>query len=109
VFHRNAVQTWSASPVTFASTTSYDFTTAATQAFFDNQVEVEPGVWAFYTGDINQDENVDIFDAPELDSDIANFFFGYYRTDLNGDGNVDIFDSPILDANISNFIFSAHP
>jgi hypothetical protein len=109
IFHRSAVQTWSATPITFSSTTSYDFTTSASQAFFDNQVEVETGVFAIYSGDINQDENVDIFDAPELDSDIANFFFGYYRTDLNGDGNVDIFDSPILDANISNFIFSAHP
>jgi hypothetical protein len=109
IFHRSAVQTWSATPITFSSTTSYDFTTSASQAFFDNQVEVETGVFAIYSGDINQDENVDIFDAPELDSDIANFFFGYYRTDLNGDGNVDLLDSPTLETNINGFIFSIHP
>jgi hypothetical protein len=110
VFHRNAVQTWSALPVSFlTSTTSYDFTAAASQAFLDNQVEVESGVWAFYTGDINQDENIDISDSPILEIDVANGVFGYYATDVNGDGNVDISDSPLLEINVGLGIFSAHP
>jgi hypothetical protein len=78
-------------------------------ALGDNQVEVEPGVFAIYTGDINQDGNIDIFDSPLLDTDIASFSFGYLVTDLNGDGNVDIFDSPILDENISKFIYAVTP
>ncbi|HQF29781.1 MAG TPA: IPT/TIG domain-containing protein, partial [Bacteroidia bacterium] len=109
VFHRNTVQTWSALPVTFAATTSYDFTTSASQAFGDNQVEVEPGVFAMYTGDLNQDENVDIADQPILETDISNFEFGYFVTDTNGDGNVDIADSPIMETNVGMFIYSAHP
>jgi hypothetical protein len=109
VFHRNTVQTWSALPVTFTATTSYDFTTSASQAFGDNQIEVEPGVFAFFGGDLNQDENVDIADQPILETDISNFEFGYFVTDTNGDGNVDIADSPIMETNVGLFIYSAHP
>ena len=88
---------------------SYNFSTAATQAYGDNQHEVSTGVWAFYTGDIVIDENVDLLDLGFLETDISNFAYGYATTDLNGDGNVDLLDSPILEDNISNFVFSAHP
>jgi hypothetical protein len=109
VFHRNAVQTWS-DLVTFSSTTNYDFTTAATQAFGGNQKEVAPGVWAFYSGDVApQDEVVDIFDVIPMDNDVINFAFGYVPTDLTGDGVVDIFDVIVLDNNVINFAASVHP
>ena len=109
VFHRNTVQTWSALPVTFAATTSYDFTTSASQAFGDNQVEIEPGIFAMYTGDVNQDGTDDGTDYLLIDTDIQNFGAGYVPTDLNGDGTVDGTDYLILDANIQNFIGSVHP
>ena len=107
--HRNALETWSANPVMLTENTLYDFTAAANKAYGDNQVEVESGVWAFYSGDINQDENADLLDASLLEASIANFDFGYFATDLNGDGNVDLLDLPIEETNISNFIFSQHP
>lgn len=108
--HRNTIQTWSANTVMFnGSTINYNFTDAADKAYGNNMAEVEPGVYAMYTGDINQDENIDILDYPELDQDINNFEFGHFSTDLNGDGNVDILDYPVLDANIESFIFSDHP
>ena len=110
ILHRNAVQTWSANPVTIAgSPVSYDFSTAASQAYGDNQVEVSSGIWAFYTGDIVVDENVDLLDLGMLEGDISNFAYGYIASDLNGDGNVDLLDSPIEETNISNFVFSNHP
>jgi hypothetical protein len=110
VRHRNAVQTWSGDSVSFATpTVSYNFSTAQTQAYGSNQIQVAPNVWALYTGDIVVDENVDLVDLGELETGINNFDFGFKATDLNGDGNVDLVDSPILEANISNFIFSNHP
>jgi hypothetical protein len=110
VKHRNSIQTWSANPIACsAATPLYDFTSAANKAYGDNMVEVESGIWAFFTGDINQDENIDIADYPDLDNDVNNFSFGFYATDLNGDGNVDIADYPVLDANIQGFIYSVHP
>ena len=110
ITHRNGLQTWSANPIQFTTPTiTYDFTIAANKAYGDNQLEIEPGVWAIYTGDLNYDENIDLLDATEIEMDIQNFVFGYYSTDLNGDGNVDLLDLPIMELNIGNFIFSYHP
>ncbi len=107
--HRNGLETWSANPVFISSNTNYDFTIAANHAYGNNQIEVEPGIWAFYSGDINQDENVDLLDLSIQEADISNFEFGYYATDINGDGNVDLLDLPLLEANINGFVFSTHP
>lgn len=107
--HRNALETWSANPLVVGELTNYDFTTSSNHAYGDNQVEVEPGVWAFYSGDIIADENIDLLDITALEADIAIFQYGYFATDINGDGNVDLLDSPSLEANINAFIYSAHP
>jgi hypothetical protein len=109
ILHRNAVQTWS-NPVTFTAATNYNFTTAASQAYGANQREVEPGIWAFYSGDIApQDEVVDITDQGLIGNDIINFAFGYVSTDVSGDGVVDITDQAIVDNNILNFVGTLHP
>ncbi len=107
--HRNSVETWSLNPITLTSNATYDFTTAASKAYGDNQVQVESGIWAIYSGDINQDENVDLLDASILENDINQFQFGYFVTDLNGDGNVDLLDVPEMELNINAFVFSNHP
>jgi hypothetical protein len=98
--HRNSIETWSANPILISSNTTYDFTTNANKAFGDNQVEVEPNEWAFYSGDMNQDQVVDAFDYILLDPDVINGSTGYHTTDLTGDGVVDAFDYIILDANL---------
>ncbi len=107
--HRNALQTWSANPVTMSSGTSYDFSTAANKAYGANQIEVAPGVFAIYSGDLNADENIDLLDLSLLDNDITLFQFGYVISDINGDGNVDLLDTPIVEDNVNAFIFSNHP
>jgi len=62
-----------------------------------------------YSGDLNQDENIDLLDLGDIETDINNFQFGYFATDINGDGNVDLLDGPIVENNINGFIFSSHP
>jgi hypothetical protein len=110
VKHRNTLETWSASPQTVGATLlTYDFTTAANSAYGDNMIELDSGVYGFYTGDVNQDGAIDILDYPSLYNDNDNFAFGYFATDLNGDGSVDIFDFPFLYGNSDNFIYSVHP
>ncbi len=110
VKHRNTVETWSKNPVSIGpSAGQYNFYTAATQAYGDNMKEVESGVWAFYSGDIDLNENVDLLDFSLMEDDINNFMSGYLVTDLNGDGNTDLLDSSILESNINQFIFSSHP
>jgi hypothetical protein len=97
------------SPSNTGTTTYYDFTTSANKAYGANQSEVENGVWALFSGDINQDENIDLLDLNNIEIDINNFLFGYLATDINGDGNVDLLDIPIVEGNINDFIFSLKP
>jgi YDG domain len=109
VKHRNTVETWSANPVAFSGTVNYNFSTAVTQAYSDNQFEVETGVFAFYSGDINQDLAIDGFDYILQDPDVISGASGYLATDLTGDGNVDAFDYIALDPNIIAGITIAAP
>ncbi|HPI54609.1 MAG TPA: dockerin type I domain-containing protein, partial [Chitinophagaceae bacterium] len=98
--HRNSIRTWASIPLTIVGFTQHKFTSDAADALGSNQVEVDPGVFAIYTGDINQDGYIDGFDFPLLDADITSGVSGVYAaTDLNGDGFVDSFDFPIYDAN----------
>ncbi len=106
----NVVQTWSTDPQTVSSTPlNYDFSTSANMAYGDNMLQMETGVFAFYSGDINQDEAIDNTDGVDLTNDINNSEFGVKVTDLNGDGSVDNSDAPFFDNNATNSIFSYHP
>jgi hypothetical protein len=107
--HRNSIETWSSSPVLLANTTTYDFSTSASQAYADNQAEVEPNVWAIYSGDINQDAAIDAFDYLVQEPDIISGNSGYLNTDLNGDGAVDAFDYLVLDPNLVSGVGAATP
>jgi hypothetical protein len=107
--HRNSLETWSSTPIELYTTSNYDFTTSASAAYGSNQVEVDPGIWAFYSGDLNGDENVDLIDISRVELEVNNFSFGYNSSDINGDGNVDLLDTPLLETNVNNFIFSMHP
>jgi hypothetical protein len=77
---------------------------AQNNAYGDNQKEVEPGVFAIYSGDVNQDGLVDVSDQGIVDNDIFNFAVGYLNSDLNGDSVVDVSDQGILDNNVFNFV-----
>jgi PKD repeat protein/photosystem II stability/assembly factor-like uncharacterized protein len=106
----NCVKTWSATSQLVGSTLlNYDFTTSASKAYGNSMKQVEPGVWAFYTGDINQDEIIDNADTDSLFFDIENSNFGVLATDLNGDGTVDNSDTDFIFPSIENSIYSNHP
>lgn len=111
--HRNSFQTWSLNTIACTvNTPLYNFTTAANQALNDQQVEVETGVWAIYTGDLNHDDFIDGSDFPLYDAESASggLFDGTYTaTDMNGDGFVDGSDFPVFDLNSSNGASSSHP
>jgi hypothetical protein len=107
---RNLVQAWSALPQAISGTPlTYDFSTAASKAYGNNMKQVKPGVWAFYSGDINQDEAIDNSDSDNLFPDIENSNFGELATDLNGDGAVDNSDTETYFINVENSIYSNHP
>lgn len=110
VNHRNSIQTWSKSGGEQFSggILNYDFTTAASQAFGNNQVLVS-GEYSIYTGDVNQDEVVDVTDLGMIDNDASNFVTGYVVTDLNYDNIVDVTDAAYADNNAANFVSVSKP
>lgn len=107
--HRNSIATWSGSTPSFNSNyLSYTFVSANTQAYGNNMVNVNNN-WSFYTGDVNQDGIVDLFDGLLIDNDILNFTMGYVDTDLDCNGFVDITDFLYADNNILNFVGEIAP
>jgi hypothetical protein len=109
VKHRNSIETWSADTVTINAITNYDFSTSDDKAYDNNQVEVENGVWAIFSGDVDQDGYVTNFDYVPLETGILNFDEGFNVTDIDGDGYVTNFDYPVMEQNILNFIEVKRP
>lgn len=110
VKHRNSIETWSKSggEVFTAGNLTYNFTTAASQAFGSNQVFAN-GKYCMFTGDPNQDGIVDGGDGALIDNDAANFAIGYLVTDLNCDTIVDGTDAAYADNNAANFVSKITP
>lgn len=109
VKQRNMIEAWSAMPVNIQELTTYDFSSALSQVFGNNQQEVESGVFAFFTGDINQDGVIDGLDYNDWETDNNNFGSGYLSTDLNGDGIVDGLDFLFWEVNNNNFVGVIRP
>jgi hypothetical protein len=108
--HRNAIETWSANPELFqTTTTTYDFSTGANQAYGGNQVQLTPSEWGIYSGDVNHDLTIDVDDYLILDADLTNGATGYVVTDINGDASTDLFDYLLMDGNIVNGISTMRP
>ncbi len=103
--HRSSLETWSSDSILIGSTTSYNFSSGAGQAYFDGGanmplVDDGSGVYLIYSGDITQDGAVDFNDYPDLDSEnLLGTYPAYLATDLNADGITDFNDYPLLDAN----------
>lgn len=107
--HRNALETWSATPVVFNTDANYDFSTAANKAYGNNQVNVGGGVFAFWSGDVNRDGAIESADYAQLENDIISILFGYQSTDLTGDGAVESADYALIENNLLNVIFVQKP
>jgi hypothetical protein len=114
LLHRSSVETWSASPVSFAGgTVNYDFTTSASQAFGSNQFDLnaDGSVWGLYGGEVYgaggilpADGYIDINDLNAVYNENVNALFGYMLEDVTGDGFVDINDLNLVYNNNVNGI-----
>ncbi len=109
VKHRNSIETWSEHLLSFqADTLTYNFTTASNQAYGNNMKQVG-SIWSFYSGDVNQDEVIDLTDIVSVFNDAGNFVTGYVNTDLTGNMIVDLTDITIAYNNSANFVHLIRP
>ena len=103
------LETWSSAPVPFATSLTYDFTTAAGKAY-GNNMTLFNGLWSFYAGDINNDGVIDITDLSEIENDASGFTAGCREcTDLTYDGVVDGSDYILVDNNSYAFVLVSSP
>ncbi|MBK8553930.1 MAG: hypothetical protein IPL53_23960 [Ignavibacteria bacterium] len=110
--HRNSIETWSKTAQTFTGNSmSYDFTTANTQAFGNNMIQVDtsPVRYGIYSGDVNHDGNIDLTDVTLVFNSASSFFSGYLNTDLTGDNNVDLTDLTMTFNNSAGFVSLVKP
>ena len=94
--HRNAIETWSALPLTFTNgELSYDFTTGLNKAYGNNLKQIGTK-WCIYGGDVNQDGIVNNQDVMLVLMDNIMGITGYTPTDLNGDSYTEIKDLSLV-------------
>ncbi len=112
---RNSLETWSSKMITLQSINQYSFSEFDSAAYGKNQVEVAPGTWAFWSGDISSlspgipDGLINESDYVHFESEIADFKSGYFPLDLNGDGIIESSDFSVLENNVNKGLFSRHP
>jgi hypothetical protein len=116
--HRNALETWSANPVLMGPVTTYDFTTAQTQAYGSNMIETFDNMgWAIFSGDISdasmgigfQDGIVESQDYADMENAVYSILSGYVIEDLTGDGIVESADYAIMENNVYFIISVIRP
>ncbi|MBL0103694.1 MAG: proprotein convertase P-domain-containing protein [Bacteroidetes bacterium] len=105
--HRNALTTWSASPVTITSNGTYDFAINSNQAFGQNTFSLGGGAYGIYSGDVDQNGTIDSADHQLLESGTSLFLSGYTPADITGDGQVESADYSLIENNLQ--ISVLHP
>ncbi|MDQ3022718.1 MAG: hypothetical protein M3R36_19460 [Bacteroidota bacterium] len=111
VRHRNCIETWSKAggeAYSFGGIVNYDFTSSNTQAF-GNNLKLVGTRYCIFSGDVNQDEIVDLVDLSLIENDAFNFLSGYLSTDVNGDYVADIADLTLTDNNGFNLVETIRP
>jgi hypothetical protein len=119
VRHRTGLETWSANPVSFSSTTTYDFTIGQSQAFGNNLVETFDNMgWAIISGDISdagsslvgiQDGLIESQDYGDLENALSIYLTGYVPQDITGDGLVESADYSLMENNVSGYVGIMRP
>ncbi|MBX7043167.1 MAG: hypothetical protein K1X85_09700 [Ignavibacteria bacterium] len=111
--HKKSISVWSSAPVAVSagSANSYDFTAGMSSAFGDNQILVDsdPPRYACYSGDVSNDEVIDVSDVSQIENDAFEYVTGNVITDINGDGFVDVTDIAFADYGASNFVMCVTP
>lgn len=114
VKHINTIETWSKSggeSITNGVTYDYSFTNSDAQAFGNNEKQVDnsPVNYAIFSGDVNQDDAIDLTDIANIFNDASIFQGGYIATDVNGDYFVDLSDVTIAFNNSAAFVSVIRP
>ena len=112
--HRNTIETWSKSggeSFVCGTVMNYDFTNSINKAYGNNlkQVDTSPVNYAIFSGDVNQNGNIDLSDILLVYNAGAAFTTGYKLTDVTGDYITDLSDLLITYNNSAAFVSRITP
>jgi len=112
--HRNSIETWSKTGGEFiisGSTSSYDFTDNVTKAFGSNMTiaDAAPLRYSVFSGDIDQDGNVNLSDVLQAYNDANTFVTGYAVSDVTGNNITDLSDVILTYNNSNLFVTKVTP
>jgi uncharacterized delta-60 repeat protein len=103
--HRNALETWSSSPVLLKGPiTNYNFSDALSKAFDNNMRDLGDGNFAIYSGDINQDGEINQADFSSFENISHLLLIGYLPEDLTGDGLIESSDYSLIENNLGKIV-----
>lgn len=112
VNHRNSIETWSKIPHTISpGVTLVDFKDK-TNVYGDNLGLAPASIYnnyGMYSGDVNQDDIIDVGDVIEIYNDMVNFNSGYINTDITGDDFVDVSDLLLAYNNANGIVSTIMP
>lgn len=109
LIHRNALETWSKTALSFSSNVlNYNFTTDSAKAF-GNNMKKSGTKWVMFEGDADRDGNIDVSDITLIYNDQLTLTSGYIATDANGDNFVDVGDVVIAYNNSLNIVSVIRP
>jgi hypothetical protein len=107
------MEIWSSDSIQITNLTYHDFTENINNTFSNGsnlpQKNIQNNVFGMYSGDVNQDGSIDIFDIQKIENDATSFNFGNQISDCNGDGVVDLVDMQLVENNSGLFIFLSKP
>lgn len=112
ISHRNTIETWASSTVHFNESTSfYRFDVTDTSVLGSNEliVETSPVRYGMYSGDVNQDDAIDLNDILQINNDANIFVSGYEITDVTGNNLTDLDDVLIAYNNATAFVAAVVP
>jgi choice-of-anchor B domain-containing protein len=112
VKHRNSLETWSDSPINYVRGSAFFKNFISPGASYgDNMVLLTPEEnWrGLYSGDVNQDNVIDLKDILQVYNSASVFENGYVISDLTGDLLVDLNDVLITYNNSNNFVARKAP
>jgi lysophospholipase L1-like esterase len=111
--HKNSMEIWSSDSIPISELTFHDFSDNINNTFTNGsnlpQKFLQNSVFAIFSGDVNQDGSIDLFDIQKVENDATSFNFGNQTSDCNGDGVVDLVDMQIVENNSGLFIFLSKP
>lgn len=109
VHHRSSLETWSSLPVLISNICTYNFTSSASQAFGDNEIQLESGVFGIWSGDVNQDDFIDDTDFLTIENGSNVFGIGYIPEDITGDWIIESSDYSMIENNTGSIITLLRP